>query len=415
MLIILHRGPSYSCEYSGWIEGYSGRSVLVVSAEANKPEYCSAAHIPNVEQYSDVIFLKSYDTRAALDDTIARLRANGEVAHVVAPFEFDLVRASELRQVLGLVGQQPDSALVFRDKLLMKTAARDAGLLSYQFAPVACWDEVARHHKAWGGAPVVLKPRSGAASRGVLRVDDPSAQRDEIEWLFDNPLFISPDFMVEEFVAGDVYHIDGLVLDGSVRLVWPSQYITGSLEFQSRVGHTISSAMLDRDSDLTHRLQDYARALLRTLPTPTNCTFHCEVFVTPDGRIELCEIASRTGGVRIKHALDHAFGVDIAEACVRADLGLPQRFCGTVEHPGTLTGWATMAGRNGKIDAIPENCKVPGVYGYQKIASVGDTIKSPKSAVDYIANCDIEGVNFSAIVSSIEAARSWFYSELIVS
>ncbi|MEP4199010.1 MAG: ATP-grasp domain-containing protein [Aliishimia sp.] len=411
MLLIFHRAPVFSCEYANWLEGYVGKVALIISEEANKPLNRNIKFVPKSERYDQIFFLNDYDNDDALRSIVEDLGRNTRISDIIAPYEFDLSRAADFRQKLGLRGQSPDSAKAFRDKLLMKQLAKDAGLINQRFAAVENWEQLADFHAQSNGKPIILKPRSGAASRGVMRVDDPIRQRSVIEESFENPLFISPDHMVEEFVEGEVHHIDGLVLEGDVRLIWPSRYITGSLDFQKQNGQTISSAMLDPNADLTARLKSYVSKLLQVLPTPENCTFHCEVFVKADATIELCEIASRTGGVRIKHAMQRAFGVDIAKACMRADLGLEQQFDRLPDSPKQLTGWATMAGCGGRVQSIPEDCNVPGVYDYQKVASVGDIVSGPRSAVDYIANCDIEGQNFDSIVSSINLARSWFYSE----
>ncbi|WP_244158124.1 ATP-grasp domain-containing protein [Phytopseudomonas flavescens] len=408
--MIFHRAKSFVCEYDSWLDDCKENVYLVISKEMNRYEHCSVASVPNAEFYSGIIFLDRYDDTASFHSALDEVGSRGEITKLIAHYEFDLIRVAEARESRGIAGQSLLSACAFRDKLEMKRLVSAAGLIGYRFGSISDWSDVERFYSAVGGKRLILKPRSGSTSLGVICIDDPYRQREEIEKLLRNPLALSPDYMAEEFIEGEMYHVDGLILNGEQRLLWPSQYITGSLEFQDEFGQTVSSAMLGPDDKFCKSIITFVGSVIAALPVPTNCNIHCEVFVTPSGNIELCEIASRTGGVRIKHGLARAFRFDIAEAWIRAEASLPQRTEAIPSRPEIFTGWATMAGRDGKVACIPDSCEIEGVWAYQRNVSTGDVVQSPRSAVDYIANCDIEGPDHVAIVSRIHKARRWFAS-----
>jgi hypothetical protein len=105
--------------------------------------------------------------------------------------------------------------------------------------------------------------------------------------LDDNDLFID----VETFVVGTMYHIDGFILNGEVKFVWPSRYVNTCVGFKENP--FLASCSLSPRNPLTARLQQFAVDVVTRLDEPTNngsYPFHCEAWHTPDDRIVLCEI-----------------------------------------------------------------------------------------------------------------------------
>src|SRR6185295_18172559 len=72
--------------------------------------------------------------------------------------------------------------------------------------------------------------------------------------------------MVEAFVPGEMYHVDGLAIDSQVVFVRPSQYITDLLCFQR--GEASGSFLLAEGHLLGERLLQLTRRVLRCMPAP---------------------------------------------------------------------------------------------------------------------------------------------------
>jgi biotin carboxylase len=166
------------------------------------------------------------------------------------------------------------------------------------------------------GYPIIIKPVNGAGTVNVNWI------RDEAELIafLDNNQIENLD--VETYVDGKLYHVDGLIYDGEVKFIWPHAYNSDStLGFAN--GHHMGSYMLDKDKPITRRLIEFTKSVLKALDAPPLATFHCEVFHSVGDELVLCEIACRLGGGRIVPVLNAAFGVDMYEYWVKAQVGIP--------------------------------------------------------------------------------------------
>lgn len=173
---------------------------------------------------------------------------------IIATSEYDLIRAGRLRDRLGLKGQSLVSTLAFRDKIVIKQQVQRAGLAVPGFqkigSPLDLYDFIRNH-----GYPVVVKPADGMGSTNtaVLRNENEFMDYLTAGWV--------PDLEVEKFIAGEeMYHIDGLVLNGEIVHCWPSRYINGCLAFQE--GTCNGSYLLGTDNPSTSRLIQFVTHVL---------------------------------------------------------------------------------------------------------------------------------------------------------
>ncbi|WP_158913137.1 acetyl-CoA carboxylase biotin carboxylase subunit family protein [Caulobacter sp. S45] len=233
--------------------------------------------------------------------------------HVVATSEYDLLRAARLRDLYSLPGQGVESALAFRDKVIMKDYAKRAVKVPGFYERLASATDLYRLIQE-RGFPLVVKPVDGAGSRSTYILRQPDhviafLKKESCE-----------DFDAEEFIDGQMYILDGLYDRDSIVLSWASRYKYDCLSFAS--GQQACLLQLDDANPMCARLREFADRLLEVMPTPETTTFHLEAFENQSGDLVLCEIASRTGGSgALAEIGELRYGMNIHEAWVRAQAG----------------------------------------------------------------------------------------------
>ena len=91
--------------------------------------------------------------------------------------------------------------------------------------------------------PWFLKPRHQAGAIGIRKINGEDEMWAVTEALGDERSY----FLLEEFVAGDVYHVDSIVYEREVLAAIPSQYGTPPFDV-SHSGGVFTTRLLDRDA-----------------------------------------------------------------------------------------------------------------------------------------------------------------------
>jgi biotin carboxylase len=256
------------------------------------------------------------------------------------------------------------------------------------------------------GYPIVVKPIAGAGSRNTIKISD---ENDLMEVLNQN---LSFPLLAEDFIDGEMYHIDGLVLNGDIVFIWPSKYINGCLAYQDN--KYLGSFILDEDNPMNSRLQQAVRELLNKFPTPEHTTFHAEIFHTPDDKLYFCEIASRTGGVKVNESIRQAFDLNISALWARA-------LCGYLPDPSVFqnltkkqaAGFVLVPPKKGTLVKMNTSAPYDWVIEQEYRAQIGETFIGAKKSVDHIAIFVVHGQNEQEVVARIDQVAKWFENETV--
>ncbi len=333
-------------------------------------------------------------------------RAALETAEAVSPravvgrMEGDVLRAARLRGLLGLPGQDWESAVAFRDKVVMKTILRRGGLPVPRFAPVRIpLDLVAfvREH----GYPVVVKPAYGSGSAGTRVL------RDDADLTAQFAAGLPEHAEVERFVEGAMYVVDGLAADGAVPAVFVSRYLNDCLSY--REGGHLGSVQLTRDDPLVPRLAGYARRVLGLLPTPRYTAFHLEVFRTPDDTLVLCEVASRTGGALTTAAVRAATGFDLDREWFLAQVAPAPHPVRAVEGaaPGGSAAWVVFYPETGTLTSLPAG-PPPFVAEERLRGRVGTAHRAGEKSGEYLAGYVVTGSDATEVAARVDELAAWY-------
>ncbi len=209
--------------------------LLVTSASLRDAEW------PR-ESLDDIFYIQDDKKRWKLDDLIlgaSHLARRVAIDRIVPLDDFDLEKASALREHLRVPGMGETTTRYFRDKLAMRVKAQDDGLPVPAFVHVLN-DDAIREFCRRVPPPWFLKPRHQAGAIGIRKING----EDEL-WAVTDALGDERSyFLLEEFVPGDVYHVDSIVYEREVLAAVPSRYGTPPFDV-SHSGGVFTTRLLD--------------------------------------------------------------------------------------------------------------------------------------------------------------------------
>jgi biotin carboxylase len=267
--------------------------------EAIEEIFVTPAEIP----LQDLIYAVSY---------IARSRP---IDRIVALDEFDMENAAALREHLRVPGMGLTTMRYFRDKLAMRGRAKEAGIPVPDFIHVLNYDAL-REFMERVKPPWLLKPRSQASGIGMKKIEEASQLWPWLDQLGDQQSF----YLLEQFVPGDVYHVDSIVAERKV--VFAETHAYGKPPFEvAHHGGVFTTRTLPRTGVEAKSLLKLNRELIESLGLVRGVT-HAEFLRAHDGgKFYFIEIAARVGGAYISDVVETATGVNLWREWARIEVG----------------------------------------------------------------------------------------------
>lgn len=339
-LLILARGDGrtfYTLEKKSILENLPFNSVLLVDrGNCNEFDGLPGLFATEIVRWGEPLQLRQ---------KVAELHLKHQFDAVVTLDESNVVLAAELREQLGLPGMKAEQANWFRDKVLMKQQLQPAGIRVPQF--VACKDQeqVVELFKRYG--KLVIKPIDGFGSKQVAII----SHRQELDAWFVENATQAQHYEAEEYINGQLYHVNALVVDGVARITAAATYIPGMSNIDFSLGTPFVSVMLE-DGELKNRLVDFSEQINSALQLKNGVT-HLECFVTPENEIVFCEIGLRPGGGGIVWMVESQFGVNYNQAAIVLEAGMSELLPQPVSKPSSIAG---LIGIRTNLSGFVEQC-----------------------------------------------------------
>lgn len=242
------------------------------------------------------------------------------IDRVAALEEGDVITSARVREHLALPGMNGTTARTFRDKLWMRIRAGSAGIVQPESCLMLNYQEVGEYMERVP-PPWVVKPRADASSIGIRILG-----RSEEVWRIKDMLDAresrrerSSYYLLENYIAGDVYHVDSLVNGGRVVFFSVSKYGTPPLEVTQHGGvstsHTLKYGASER-----RELASINRKLLAALGFESGTTHAEFIRSDSDGRFYFLEVAARAGGAYTVEAVEAAAGINLWREWARIEI-----------------------------------------------------------------------------------------------
>jgi hypothetical protein len=235
---------------------------------------------------------------------VTRLMKDTKFERIVALDEFDLETAGLAREHLRLPGMGETATRYFRDKLAMRDGARRAGVAVPEFSSVA------NHHALWKfmqrtGGPWLLKPRWSASAIGIQKIEKEGDVWPHLERLGDE----ASHHLLESFVPGDIYHVEGVSWEGEVLFAGAHKYGKPPMQTMHQ-GGVFTTRTLERDGEEAIALREIHARTLKALGMVSGVTHSEFIRSYADGGYYFLETAARVGGAFIAEVAEFASGVN---------------------------------------------------------------------------------------------------------
>jgi hypothetical protein len=236
---------------------------------------------------------------------VAGLMKGVKIDAIAALDDYDVEKATFLRENLRIPGMGQTTGRYFRDKLAMRMRAQEAGVLVPAFS--ALFNDAEINHFADNVPPPwVLKPRSEASAHGIIKVHDKHSLWQYIHEMGDNRL----RYLVEQFRPGDVYHADVINLDGKNIFCTVSKYLATPMEI-SQVGGIFRSANVTYGSEDDKSMRKANEQVMKAFGMKNGASHTEFIKGKDDGQVYFLETSSRVGGAHLAEMVEGATDINL--------------------------------------------------------------------------------------------------------
>jgi len=324
----------------------------------------------------------------------------GPVDAICTFIELSVPLVSRLCETLGLPGLKPDSVDKARNKHATRAALRAAGLPTPANTLITSEAEIDAAATIVG-FPAVLKPVSGAASLGVMKVLSVEDLKrcfkettDELRTLVvssgalikgggndtdangvDATNMIDMTMLLEQYLDGPEVDVDVIMSNGKWRYAAVADN-GPTLEPYFNETWAVCPSLLPKEQQAA--LKDLAVKSVEAIGF-TSGVFHVECKMTSTGP-HLIEVNARMGGGQVRECNLRTWGVDMVEETIFCALGIPVRPM-VPKQPHEAVAYcyinAKQSGKVGDMKGLEKVASQEGVVWAKPLCRAGDVAVGP--------------------------------------
>lgn len=308
------------------------------------------------------------------EGTCAVVEKHGINAIVTAATDKPLVMMARIAEKYGFPFYSVETAQWSTDKYQMK----------YRFelgdVPHAQGRLISKVEEAEGLVfPVIVKPRDNSGSRGVKLCRNKEELKVSIEEALENSKLDT--VLVEEYIEGPEYSIEGLHYDGKSEVIQFTEKKTTEFPYNVELGHKQPANLSEEHKAAICQIVGKIGKAMNFV----NCPSHTELKINDRG-IFVIETSPRLGGDYITSTLTPlSTGINLEDQLLHIALGEPvDTKTGRVEKTSGVHFFCLPEGRVAKIDtkALEEASNWPGIYNFNLKLKEGDEVHQITSSLN---------------------------------
>ena len=256
------------------------------------------------EYIDDVFYIEEWNQEDVTKGIAYKFR-DIKFDRFVALDDFDVEKVALMREHFRMPGMGRTTAHYFRDKLAMRLKAKEEGVNVPEFTDLFNNNTI-NEYADRVSAPWLIKPRMEASATGIKKIHS----KDEL-WQVVNDLGDERDnYLVEKFAPGDVYHVDGLNVDGKVAFSRVSKYLDTPFEV-AHGGGIFRSASSEIGSKIEKGLQKMNAEVMKAFGMQFGASHTEFIQSKATGELFFLETSSRVGGANLAEMVQYASGVNL--------------------------------------------------------------------------------------------------------
>ena len=318
-----------------------------------------------------------------------------------------IVMMARIAEALKLPFFSVETAQVSTDKFLMKQRFIQAGV---PCAKGVLIDKIEDFEKTGFEFPVIVKPRDNSGSRGVRLCND----ADEFQKAFAEAMEFThkTNVLVEEFIEGQEYSIEGLHYDGISEVIQFTEKTTTEIPYNVELAHKQPAHLSERQKNA---IREVVSKIAKGLGF-VNCPSHTELKINKKG-IFVIETSPRFGGDYITSELvPLSTGINVEDQLINITIGEKvDTKTGRKEHASGVRFFCLPEGEIKRIDPkIKEVAKMPGVCSFELNLKEGDMINKITNSLNRYGEVIVEGKDYVEVSERLEKCQQMVEKSVII-
>ncbi len=385
------------------------KRLIVFTSKEKQSKDCEVYNAKIKGICKKLFIVKNYDRSWNLEQVLHSYLSeeNIKISSVFAIAEYDLYRASKIREYYKISGFTPKQTSLFRNKIIMKDYLVKHNIKVAPYKEVDSLYDIYNFHFIHG-FPLIFKYQEAGGAVGIKVLKNfKDIKKFSLEILASQS-FEWPKMMVEKFIFGTMYHVDGLASKNKVLYNTANKYINQGIAYLD--GLSLGSIVLSQNNEISKRLIELNKQIIKILPIAEAYGFHNEFFINKQGDIILCEITARVGGGAINNQNAILKDVNMVKALLEKTLNPSQDIKITSKNMSKSGGhiYFTTGTKKGKIIKLAKNCPYDYVKYYKLSAEVGDIISPSVSCMNNLATIIFEAEDENEAEERLKILEDWF-------